>query len=210
MISSAVTRSGWLMIHSMLRASGWGATRSRPRRTSTTSSCSREVRCRASRESTETSWPQRSSAAARERAKCVSPQRSPRGPAGAAVSMVQRSRGGLSSMPSTRRTTCCWSSTESDSGSSGSADTRWVLTPVTSKPAARQRWEVRSSGIWWRRERSADMATLRSAGSAYAVREVTVTSGTSRLWPAPVRARGARGRSRRARPRRAGPGRAGP
>ena len=30
------------------------------------------------------------------------------------------------------------------------------------------------------------MATLRSAGSAYDVREVTVTSGTSRLWPAPA------------------------
>ena len=54
LISSAShTRSGWLMIHCMLRASGWGATRSRPRRTSTTSSWSRDERWRASRESTD-------------------------------------------------------------------------------------------------------------------------------------------------------------
>ena len=71
------------------------------------------------------------------------------------------------------------------SGSSGSAETRWVRTPVTSKPVARNSEDVRSLGIGWRRARSADIATLRSPGSAYAVREMTVTSGTSRLWPAP-------------------------
>ena len=121
-----VTSAGWLITHSSRAATpasaGVGATGSRPRITSTTSSWSREARARVSGWSTVTHWPRRSSAAARLRANGSSPQRRPRGASGAAMSIAQRSAG----RPSTTR--------------SGR--------PGPSNPAARQRswWSAGSRG----------------------------------------------------------------